>query len=140
MVVKTGKFPKVAPDVTGEPEVRKKGSLEYPRGLKKIASYGAVVREMDCDRGCGKYKKILNVYVYPNDILDVQYADAPVIDGIHGENSISKQNVRKHGEKDKAIWSKHDSEVEGIAARHKKPSKPVHRQPKRSKKTSKHNK
>jgi hypothetical protein len=103
---------------------------EYPRSIMKIASYSGVTRIMDCnDKKCGGYDKIVNIYVYPDGIVD----DYPnnVIDPLTTDHTISKQGVREHGNDNMAIWRKREmrsnltSERAKIASRIKKSSKSV---------------
>jgi len=105
----------------------KKIDAEYPRGIKKIASYSGVTRTMRFKDKSGEFDEIVNVYVYPNGIVD-DYEDK-VIDQYLGENAISKQNVRKYGDKGKTIWGKREEAAGYIPpeARHKKASKPMKR-------------
>lgn len=101
---------------------------EYPRGIKKIASYSGMTRTMRFKDKSGKFDEIVNIYVYPDGIVD-DYEDK-VIDRYIGENAISKQNVRNYGQKNKALWGKREEEVgytPTAAARHSKASKPMKR-------------
>lgn len=103
-----------------------KVSPEYKRTIKKIASYSGVVRTMQMGDD-GKFKEIINIYVYPDGIV-ANYPDE-VADRYSDENSISKQAVRNHGHKNLAIWGKNDVyDATGSAvSRHKKSSHPVKR-------------
>lgn len=117
---------------------------EYTHGIKKIASYSGVTRIMKCDGKCGKFDEIVNIYVYPEGIVN-NYPD-DVIDKYTHEHTISKHNVRNHGYKELSIWGKKEA-ADGspydeiskkwvtakkggeAASRHKKKSKPVRRIP-----------
>jgi hypothetical protein len=80
---------------------------EYPRSIMKIASYSGVTRIVDCnDKKCGGYDKIVNIYVYPEGIVD-DYPNT-VVDPLIGDNKISKQGVRDHGHDNMAIWRKRE--------------------------------
>jgi hypothetical protein len=116
---------------------------EYPRGIKKIASYSGVTRVMKCaDKKCGGFDEIVNIYVYPEGAV-TNYPD-DVVDRYTNEHNISKHSVRNHGFKELSIWGKKEaaagspydemsknwvSSKKGAQAapRHKKRSKPVKR-------------
>jgi len=102
---------------TGE-VIRVKGrhlAEEYPRGIMKIASYSGVVRRMDCgSKKCSGFDEIVNLYVYPDGIVD----DYPnnVIDPLTTSNEISKQSTHKHGSAGQSIWGKREKK-EGESSR-----------------------
>jgi len=106
-----------------ETQVDKDG---YIRGIQKIASYSGVARIMKCDHKCGGFDDIINIYVYPNGAVVSEYnnPDNKVIGQYHGDNSISKDAVRKHGFKNLAMWGKNDTK---IASRHKIGTNPIKR-------------
>jgi len=119
----------VKPKGTGE---RNEGDVkgikvnpEYTRTIKKIASYSGVVRTMEMGDD-GKFKEIINIYVYPEGIVD-NYPDK-VADRYMDENSISKQAVRDHGQKKLAIWGRNDP-YGAATPRRKKASHSVKRKP-----------
>jgi hypothetical protein len=105
----------------------KKISPEYDNGIQKIASYSGVTRTMRFKDKSGKFDEIVNIYVYPDGIV-TDYDDK-IIDKYIGENAISKQNVRNHGNKSKTIWGKREDEAGYVppASRNKKHSKPMKR-------------
>ena len=105
--------------------IRRKKTIaedDYQRGIKKIASYSGVARIMECTNKCGKFDDIVNIYVFPNGVVEDEYNDPnnKVIDEFLGQNTISSKSVK---DKDLTLWSKNRA----VADRRKKPSKSVKR-------------
>lgn len=115
-------------DAHEEEQTSKKSKKErkvhegYPNGIKKIASYSGVTRIMKCTNKCGKFDDIINLYVFPDGVVQDEYnnPENKIIDEYLGQNSINNKAVTH---KDLTIWSKRGN----IADRKKKLSKSVKR-------------
>jgi hypothetical protein len=83
---------------------------EYDRGIQKIASFSGITRTMKLNDKTGQFDEIVNVYVYPDGIVD-DYENKVV--------RLSKQHVRDYGHKNLSFWGRREANPPE-ASRHKK--------------------